>query len=377
MIVFGRYENQYFDFDVKKYIFVNMRTSDFDYDLPPELIAKRPLRDRDGCRLLCLRRGGGGIEHRGFRDILEILRPGDRLVFNDTRVIPARVFCRKEGTGAAVEIFFTERLGDGRWKALAKPAKRAPAGTILRVDGNPAIKLRVDDVTAGGYERVVSLAAFSEAAPEPKTACLDEVIDRHGHIPLPHYMEREDEEIDAEFYQTVYSARPGAVAAPTAGLHFTGGLLRELAARGIDSSFVTLHVGIGTFRPVQVDDPREHDIHEERFELGADSAREINSTWENGGRVVAVGTTVVRTLESCAGGRRNLIPGSAKTKLLILPPYEFKAVDGLITNFHLPKSTLLMLVAAFASTESVLNAYKEAIKERYRFYSYGDAMLII
>jgi S-adenosylmethionine:tRNA ribosyltransferase-isomerase len=354
-----------------------MRTADFDYSLPPELIAKQPLRERDGCRLLYLRRGGGGVEHRAFRDILEMLRPGDRLVFNDTRVIPARVFCRKEGTGAAVEVFFTGRAGDGRWKALAKPAKRAPAGTVLRVEGNPAVKLRVDEVMSGGYERIVSLAAVPDTSLEPEVTCLDDVIDRHGHIPLPHYMERDDEDIDAEFYQTVYAARPGAVAAPTAGLHFTGGLLQELADRGLDKSFATLHVGIGTFRPIQVDDPREHDIHEEHFELSEEAAREINSTWVRGGRVIAVGTTVVRTLESCAAGRHSVVPGSSKTKLLILPPYEFKAVDGLITNFHLPKSTLLMLVAAFASTEYVLSAYQEAIKERYRFYSYGDAMLII
>jgi S-adenosylmethionine:tRNA ribosyltransferase-isomerase len=354
-----------------------MRTADFDYNLPPELIAKHPLRDRDRCRLLCLRRDGRAVEHRAFRDILEILRPGDRLVFNDARVIPARVFCRKEGTGGAAEVFFTERMGDGRWKALVKPAKRAPAGTVLRVEGNPAVKLRVDEVMAGGYERIVSLAAVPEASLEPEVTCLDDVIDRHGHIPLPHYMERDDEDIDAEFYQTVYAARPGAVAAPTAGLHFTNGLLQELAARGIDKSFVTLHTGIGTFRPVQVDNPSEHNIHEEHFELGEEAAREINSTWVRGGRVIAVGTTVVRTLESCATARHRVVPRASKTKLMILPPYEFKAVDGLITNFHLPKSTLLMLVAAFASTEYVLIAYREAIKERYRFYSYGDAMLLL
>jgi S-adenosylmethionine:tRNA ribosyltransferase-isomerase len=404
-----------------------MHVNDYDYDLPPELVAKTPLTERDGCRLLWVRREGGsaqraahsaqrgdgggadgcisadryGFEHLPFSGILNILKPGDRLVFNDTRVIPARLFCRKEGTGAAVELFFTERAGDGAaWKALVKPAKKAPVGTVLAVDGDPRIKISVDKVMGDGYERLVSLIgsphgnhanlvnnpAVGTTAPVDTTASptlniipatLDAVIDAHGRIPLPHYMEREGEEIDNEMYQTVFAAAPGAVAAPTAGLHFTQKLLDELSACGVDKSFVTLHVGIGTFRPVQADDPREHDMHEERFELSEQSASEINATWERGGRVIAVGTTVVRVLESCAVSTHTVAPQSSRTKLLILPPHEFRAVDGLITNFHLPKSTLLMLVSAFASRESILAAYREAIGKGYRFYSYGDAMAVI
>ncbi|MDR2577883.1 MAG: tRNA preQ1(34) S-adenosylmethionine ribosyltransferase-isomerase QueA [Chitinispirillales bacterium] len=351
-----------------------MLLADFDYQLPPELIAKQPLLARDECRLLYLDRGGSispstraSIQHLSFRDILNVFKPGDRLVFNDTRVIPARVFCRKD-SGGAVELFFTERIDDIRWRALVKPAKKAPIGTELWVEG-AEVKIRIDSIMDGGYERVVGLVFGAER--------LDDVINEFGRIPLPHYMERDDREIDRELYQTVYAGASGAVAAPTAGLHFTNELLNELALRGIDRSFVTLHVGIGTFRPVQVDDPRRHDIHEERFLLSEQTACEINSTWEQGGRVIAVGTTVVRTLESCAVSPHKIAPQSAKTKLMILPPYEFKAVDGLITNFHLPKSTLLMLVSAFASRESILGAYREAIIEKYRFYSYGDAMLII
>jgi len=404
-----------------------MRTTDFDYELPPELIAKRPLAERDGCRLLWVRRNGNGginadsinstdgigingddspFKHLSFRDILTILKPGDRLVFNDTRVIPARLFCTKVDTGAAIELFFTERVGeDGRsWKALVKPAKRAPAGTVLSVDGDPRIKIRVDEVMGDGYERVVSLVSginntnctdndhtdsnhingksrikddHINSIDNNRIDTLDAVIDAHGRIPLPHYMERDGDAIDDEMYQTVYAGRPGAVAAPTAGLHFTQKLLDELAAMGVDRSFVTLHVGIGTFRPVQADDPREHGIHEERFELSGQTAGEINETWGRGGRVIAVGTTVVRVLESCASAAHEVTPTSGRTKLMILPPYQFKAVDGLITNFHLPKSTLLMLVSAFSERETILSAYREAVAQGYRFFSYGDAMAVI
>jgi S-adenosylmethionine:tRNA ribosyltransferase-isomerase len=395
-----------------------MRTNDFDYDLPPELIARRPIARRDGCRLLWVGRngnvineagingspvnnagrinntgGGSAFKHLLFRDILTILRPGDRLVFNDTRVIPARLFCVKEGTGAAIELFFTERAReDGRtWKALVKPAKRVPAGTVLAVDGEPRIKIRVDEVTGDGYERLVSLVSPTDSCIGNNgingsrintdglnnIGTIDAVIDTYGHLPLPHYMERDGDAVDDEMYQTVYADRPGAVAAPTAGLHFTRELLDELAAMGVDRSFVTLHVGIGTFRPVQADDPREHDIHEERFEFGERAVGEINATWDRGGRVIAVGTTAVRVLESCAVSRHEVAPKGGRTKLMILPPYEFKAVDGLITNFHLPKSTLLMLVSAFADRATVLSAYREAVERGYRLVRYGDAMAII
>jgi len=367
-----------------------MQTTDFDYDLPPELIAKRPLELRDECRLLWVRRDLGSVssvginddrinndanrfQHLSFRDILTILKPGDRLVFNDTRVIPARLFCTKVDTGAAIELFFTERVGeDGRsWKALVKPAKRAPVGTILAVNENPQITIKVDEILSDGYERLVSLVSSSNST------TLDAVIDAYGRLPLPHYMERDGDAVDDEMYQTVYAGRPGAVAAPTAGLHFTQKLLDDLTVMGVDKSFVTLHVGIGTFRPVQVDDPRDHDIHEERFELSGQTADEINATWSRGGRVIAVGTTAVRVLESCAVSVHNVAPNSGRTKLLILPPYQFRAVDGLITNFHLPKSTLLMLVSAFADRETILSAYREAVGRGYRFFSYGDAMLVI
>ncbi|MDR2692782.1 MAG: tRNA preQ1(34) S-adenosylmethionine ribosyltransferase-isomerase QueA [Chitinispirillales bacterium] len=392
-----------------------MRTNDFDYELPPELIARRPIALRDGCRLLWVRRdcgsgfadinagviNGGDISplsHLRFRDILTILRPGDRLVFNDTRVIPARLFCAKVGTGAAIELFFTERAGeDGRsWRALVKPAKRAPVGTVLSVDANPHIKIRIDGVMADGYERLVSLVPLPNGGIDNTNRVdnnhiedvgvdtghsgintLDAVINAYGRIPLPHYMERDGDAVDDEMYQTVYADRPGAVAAPTAGLHFTQKLLDELAAMGVDRSFVTLHVGVGTFRPVQADDPREHDIHEERFELSDRAAGEINATWGGGGRVIAVGTTAVRVLESCAVSAHEVAPKSGRTKLMILPPYQFRAVDGLITNFHLPESTLLMLVSAFAGRETVLGAYREAVGRGYRFFSYGDAMLIV
>jgi S-adenosylmethionine:tRNA ribosyltransferase-isomerase len=314
------------------------------------------------------RDGSSAFEHLKFRDILGIFKPGDRLVFNNTRVIPARVFCRKQ-TGAALEFFFTERVSDTQWRALIKPAKRAGVGTEVYVENSPQVKLMVEQVSQDGYERLIKLISGADT--------LEQVIESCGHIPLPHYIRRNDKDVDKELYQTVYAGVSGAVAAPTAGLHFTNSLLDELSALGVDRSFVTLHVGAGTFRPVQVDDPTKHDIHEERFELSEQAAQEINSTWKNGGRVIAVGTTVVRTLESCAVSEHKVIPKSAKTKLMILPPYEFKAVDGLVTNFHLPRSTLLMLVSAFATRERTLSAYKEAVEAKYRFYSYGDAMVIV
>ena len=347
-----------------------MHIDDFNYELPAELIAQEPLLKRDECRLLFMGRYDDShvVQHLQFRDILKILKPGDRLVFNNTRVIPARVFCRKK-TGAALEFFFTERVSDTQWRALIKPAKRVSVGTEVYVENYHHIKLMVEQVSQDGYERLIKLISGANT--------LDEVIETCGHIPLPHYINRSDDEIDKELYQTVYAGVPGAVAAPTAGLHFTNALLDELSAMGVDRSFVTLHVGAGTFRPVQVDDPRKHDIHEERFELNEQTASEINSTWKNGGRVIAVGTTVVRTLESCAVSRHKVIPKTSRTKLMILPPYEFKAVDGLVTNFHLPRSTLLMLVSAFASRERILGAYREAVENKYRFFSYGDAMLII
>ncbi|MFP4163183.1 MAG: tRNA preQ1(34) S-adenosylmethionine ribosyltransferase-isomerase QueA [Chitinispirillaceae bacterium] len=347
---------------------IRMQTDDFSYDLPQSLIAQEPLAERDSCRLLVLNRQNGSTEHLFFRDLLDIVRPGDRLVFNNTKVIPARVLCRKT-TGASIELFFTEKLGDNSWRALVKPAKRVPPGSVIHPEDDPNTVLRIEEVMEDGYERRVKLVSGK--------GCLEDVIEKHGHMPLPHYIQREDDEMDKELYQTVYAKSEGAVAAPTAGLHFTEKMLEELENRGVDKSFVTLHVGIGTFRPVAVENPRDHDIHEERYELSSQTAAQINSTWERGGRVIAVGTTVVRVLETCAVCRHKIEASSGKTKIMILPPWEFRALDGLITNFHLPRSTLLMLVSALSTRERVLCAYREAVRRGYRFYSYGDAMLII
>jgi S-adenosylmethionine:tRNA ribosyltransferase-isomerase len=300
-------------------------------------------------------------------ELPELLRPGDRLVFNDTRVLPARLFCHKS-SGAAVELLFLEPLGDGRWHALARPARRVKPGTEVLVDGDSAVRLGVAGARDDGT-RVIEVVAGAGG--------IEEVIERHGQVPLPPYIRRMATVEDRETYQTVYARSPGAVAAPTAGLHFTPSLLERLAARGVARSFVTLHVGVGTFRPVKEEDPRKHRIHEERYEVSAETAREIAGTRAGGGRIVAVGTTVVRTLEHCACADGRIEPGSGVTRLMILPGHRFAAIDGLVTNFHLPESTLLMLVGAFAGRERVLRAYEEAIGERYRFYSYGDAMAIL
>ncbi|MFP4012714.1 MAG: tRNA preQ1(34) S-adenosylmethionine ribosyltransferase-isomerase QueA [Chitinispirillaceae bacterium] len=345
-----------------------MLTDDFSYELPQDLIAQEPLAERDSCRLLLLHRNDGATEHLIFRDLLEKLRPGDRLVFNNTKVIPARVLCRKP-TGASIELFFTERIDDSCWKALVKPARRVPPGSVICPENNSEIEIKIEEVLEEGYERKVSLLKGERS--------LEEVIEKHGHIPLPHYIQRNSSDMDRELYQTVYARSAGAVAAPTAGLHFTEEMLEELGRKGVGRSFVTLHVGIGTFRPVQVDDPRKHDIHEEWFELNSETAAQINSTWEQGGRVIAVGTTVVRVLETCAVSNHRVRASSGKTRIMILPPWDFRALDGLITNFHLPRSTLLMLVSALSSRENILAAYSEAVEKKYRFYSYGDAMLII
>lgn len=345
-----------------------MLTDDFSYELPQDLIAQEPLAERDSCRLLVLNRSSGSTEHLRFRDLLGKLRPGDRLVFNNTKVIPARVLCRKP-TGASIELFFTERIDDTCWKVLVKPAKRVPPGSVVYPENSSETELRIEEVLEDGYERKVSLLRGETN--------LVNVIEKHGHMPLPHYIQRNAGEIDRQMYQTVYAQSAGAVAAPTAGLHFTNEMLEELGMKGVEKSFVTLHVGIGTFRPVQVEDPREHDIHQEWYELSSDTAAQINSTWEQGGRVIAVGTTVVRVLETCAVSRHLVEASSGKTKIMILPPWDFRALDGLITNFHLPRSTLLMLVSALSSRESILAAYREAVGKKYRFYSYGDAMLII
>lgn len=347
-----------------------MQTEDYNYNLPSELVAQYPLSERDSCRLLILDRKERAVSHSIFSNIKMLLKPGDRLVFNNTRVIPARLFGKKEN-GVPIEFLFTEKIDDFTWKVIAKPAKRLKEGTIVSVNNCESAWLHIEKIESDG-SRIVRIESHIPGWD------IQSLLQQYGHFPLPPYICREDNDVDRENYQTVFASKTGAIASPTAGLHFTDNLIDELKCAGVDISFVTLHVGVGTFRPVKVDDPRKHDIHEEFFELSTRAVNEIMSTKANGGRIIAVGTTVVRVLEHCANCSNGILnAASGKTKLMILPPYEFKVIDGLITNFHLPKSTLLMLVSAFAGREFILNAYQEAIREKYRFFSYGDAMIIL
>jgi S-adenosylmethionine:tRNA ribosyltransferase-isomerase len=341
-----------------------VRAADFDYDLPPGAIASRPVEPRDAARLLVVDRAGDALAHRLFRDLPDLLDPGDLLVVNDARVIPARLLGRREGTGGEVEVFLLRATGDRTWRALVRPARRLRPGVRVLFDGDVACE--VVDVHEGG-ERTVR---FDGAAP-----VLD-LAERVGRTPLPPYLRREADARDRSDYQTVYARAPGAVAAPTAGLHVTEALLERLRTRGIGLAAVTLHVGAGTFRPVVVDDLDEHRMESEAFEVPPVVAAAAAAAWAAGRRVVALGTTVVRALESAATGRHAIAPREGVTDRFIRPPYEFRAVDALVTNFHLPRSTLLMLVAAFGGRERALRAYREAVEAGYRFYSYGDAMLI-
>ena len=347
-----------------------MRTDEFNYELPEELIAQKPLKERDSCRLLVMDRERGSVTHSCFRDLLSILRPSDRLVFNDTKVLPVRLFCRKK-TGANVEILFADQIDARTWRAMGRPGRRLTAGTSLIINNDTSLGLLVikDVLPDGG--RIVELKGGGD------DASIIGIIEQYGRMPLPPYIKRPADRDDDEQYQTVYAERSGAVAAPTAGLHCTPGLLAGLRERGVGVTFVTLHVGMGTFRPVKVIDPRDHVMHEESYDLTERAAREIAQTKRSGGRIIAVGTTVVRVLEHCSKtAAEGLIASKGRTSLKILPPYSFKIVDGLITNFHLPMSTLLMLVCAFAGKSQVLSAYHEAVKKKYRFFSYGDAMYI-
>ncbi|MCU0609267.1 MAG: tRNA preQ1(34) S-adenosylmethionine ribosyltransferase-isomerase QueA [Chitinispirillaceae bacterium] len=361
-----------------------MRTDEFDYQLPSSLIAQRPLAERDACRLLTLDRATGALTHGKFRDLIGRVRPGDRFVFNDTRVLPARLFCAPERGAGGVELLLIEPADDRTWTALVKPGRRAKAGAVLFVNGSSDNGiLDVVEVMPDG-KRLVRLREGSASS------SMTVLLERFGHMPLPPYVKRPDDFSDQEQYQTVYARRSGAIAAPTAGLHFTEDILGALRAEGADITFVTLHVGMGTFLPVKVDDPADHVMHEERYELSPAAAAGITATRRCGGRIIAVGTTVVRILEHCAlaptgtssgvDQHFELLPSSGATRLKILPPWNFQVVDGLVTNFHLPKSTLLMLVSAFAGVagrDAVMAAYAEAVRERYRFFSYGDAMLIL
>jgi S-adenosylmethionine:tRNA ribosyltransferase-isomerase len=341
-----------------------MLTSDFDFHLPAELIAQRPLERRDESRLMVVDRRSGSIEHRQFRDLVELIAPRDALVLNRTRVVRARLLGRRD-SGAPAEILLLKPLDETRYEGMVSPGGKLKPGR--RVTIAPGFSAEILEVT-DRRTRIVRLVGD-----EP----LDALIERHGHVPLPPYIDRPDASDDAERYQTVYARESGSVAAPTAGLHFTPELLEALRRRGVRQVEILLHVGAGTFKPVEVDDPAAHVMHEERFVVTEDAAAAIGAARSEGGSVWAVGTTTVRTLESVADDAGHVAAASGETAIFIRPGYCFRAVDHLITNFHLPRSTLIMLVAALAGYELTMAAYREAIAERYRFYSYGDAMAII
>lgn len=341
-----------------------MNVSDFNYILPEELIAQTPIEDRSASRLMVVDKVTGEWRHECFRNIKSYLKPGDCLVLNDTRVIPARLYGVKEGTESPMEFVLLKRHTDTDWEVLVRPGKRAKIGT--RFDfGEGALKAQVVDIIEDG-NRIVRFEW---------EGIFEEVLDRIGVMPLPPYIKEKLE--DPERYQTVYARERGSAAAPTAGLHFTETLLDEIRAMGVHTAFVTLHVGLGTFRPVKSETVEGHLMHEEVFSINEATCKMINEAREKGGRIIAVGTTSCRVLESVADENGHLEPKSGSTKIFIYPGYRFKILDGLVTNFHLPESTLVMLVSALAGREHVLAAYEEAIKEKYRFFSFGDAMLIM
>ena len=340
------------------------RTSDYEYALPPELIAQAPAARRDDSRLMVVDRARGTIAHRAFRDLPELFAAGDVLVLNTTRVLRARLLGTRD-SGAPGEVLLLHPVEDDRWEAMVSPGGKLRPGRTLHIA--PGFDVDILEMT----ERATRIVRLRADAP------IDAAIERFGHVPLPPYIARGDEAADAERYQTVYAREPGSVAAPTAGLHFTPEVLSAIAARGVSRADVLLHVGAGTFKPVEHEDPAEHVMHEERYTVGEGAARTIGEARSRGGRVWAVGTTSARTLESAAAASGSVAAGSGATRLFIRPPYGFRAVDKLITNFHLPRSTLLMLVAAFAGYDLTMRAYDEAVRARYRFYSYGDAMAIV
>ena len=337
-----------------------LKTSDYYFDLPQELIAQDPLEDRAASRLLVMNRRTGEIEHRIFSDITEYLQPGDTLVLNDTKVIPARLLGTKEQTGANVEILLLKRLGADRWETLVRPGRKLKPGARVTF-GDGSLKAVILDILDEGNR----LVEFQY------DGIFEEVLDRLGEMPLPPYITHKL--ADKNMYQTVYAKYEGSAAAPTAGLHFTQELLDQIRAKGINTAFVTLHVGLGTFRPVKVDDVTNHHMPTEWYRVSEEAAGLINRTREKGGRVICVGTTACRTVESASDEDGTVHAGSDDTSIFIYPGYRFKVMDALITNFHLPESTLVMLVSAFAGREQVLGAYEEAIREKYRFFSFGDA----
>ena len=339
-----------------------MRKSDFYFDLPEELIAQTPLERRDSSRLLHLDKVTGELEHRHFYDLLDYLREGDCMVFNDSRVLPARLIGSRP-TGGSVELVLLRDLGEGRWECLSRPGRKTKPGTEI-LFGNGELKATVESVAEGG-NRIVRF---------DYEGIFLEVLERLGKMPLPPYIKEELQ--DSERYQTVYSREIGSAAAPTAGLHFTKELMEKIAAKGVKLCYVTLHVGLGTFRPVKAEEIEDHEMHSEFCIIPEETARIVSETKKKGGRVIAVGTTSCRTLESFAREDGSLPAASGWTNIFIYPGYTFKCVDALVTNFHLPESTLIMLVSALAGREHVLHAYEEAVKERYRFFSFGDAMFI-
>jgi len=339
-------------------------TADYDFDLPHDLIAQRPLERRDASRLMVVDRESGEIQHKTFSDIAQLVAPNDVLVVNRTRVIRARLLGSR-ASGAPAEILLLKPLGDGRYEAMVSPGGKLRPGR--RVTIAPGFDVAILEMTER-RTRVVRLES---------ELFLDDAIERYGHVPLPPYIERPDASDDVERYQTVFAREKGSVAAPTAGLHFTPELLSAIRARGVDTAEILLHVGAGTFKPVEVDDPSAHVMHEEWYHVSPEAAQTINDRRAAGGRLWAVGTTTVRTLETVATDDGRIQPGEGETRIFIRPGHRFRAVDRMLTNFHLPRSTLIMLVAAFAGYEVTMRAYQEAVARRYRFYSYGDAMAII
>lgn len=341
-----------------------MKTSDFYYDLPEELIAQDPLEDRSSSRLLVLDKNTGEMEHHVFREIVNYLEPGDCLVINDTKVIPARLIGAKEETGAKIEVLLLKRGADDVWETLVKPGRKAKPGTRISF-GDGLLTGEVVDIVDEGNR----LIHFEYEG------IFEEILDRLGQMPLPPYITHQLK--DKDRYNTVYAEHPGSAAAPTAGLHFTPELLEKIRDKGVDIAHVTLHVGLGTFRPVKVDDVENHHMHSEFYMIDETAAEKINRAKENGKRVICVGTTSCRTIESAADANGRLKACSGWTDIFIYPGYQFKILDALITNFHLPESTLVMLVSALAGRDHVLAAYEEAVRERYRFFSFGDAMFIM
>lgn len=341
-----------------------MKRQDFYFDLPQELIAQEPLKDRSASRLMCLDRNTGEIRHKHFYDIADELDAGDCLILNDTRVMPARLYGAKKDTGAGIEFLLLNKRSLDEWEVILKPGRKAKIGAEF-VFGNGELEAKVLDIVNDG-NRIVKFSY---------DGVFEEVLDRLGEMPLPHYITKKLE--DRERYQTVYAKNTGSAAAPTAGLHFTKELLRKIEEKGVNIGYVTLHVGLGTFRPVKADDILDHKMHSEFYILPKETAELVNRTKKAGKRVIAVGTTATRTLETVGAAGGELTEKTGWTDIFIYPGKKFNVIDGLITNFHLPESTLIMLVSAFAGRESVLNAYSVAVREKYRFFSFGDAMFIV